>query len=414
MQPIRILFIHHYGTFSGSSRSLWELIRAFPAGSVQPCVLTPRGRVLDVLSGAGIPCVTSGSVALFDNTRYGYYRGLRWLILLRELWRIPATYRTLRRIQRSLPDFDIVHVNEIVMLLAIVAGARWFQRPTVVHVRAVQDQRGSWQTRLVTRVLERNAAAVVAIDETVKRSLPKDLKVPISVIHNGLALQTGDLGATLPCPPLVVGMVGNLIRLKGCREFVEAAAQCKAAGLPIRFVFVGAGREAPSWLARQLVRLGIGQHIEHELRETVIHRDLADVVSFQPFTTDLAAVYRSMHVICFPSHLDAPGRPILEAALFSVPCIAAISRPTADTFIEGETGLTVTPGSPEDIVRALRRLLDDPEERLRMGQNARRLALAEFDVKRNALAMLDLYRKLLGWSEMAVDPTRTPKESSLP
>jgi glycosyltransferase involved in cell wall biosynthesis len=191
-------------------------------------------------------------------------------------------------------------------------------------------------------------------------------------------------------------MVGSLIRVKGCREFVEAATLCRDRKLPVRFVFVGAGEAAQrGWIARLLVRLEVGQNIEQEMRDLVTQRALDEYVEFRPFTTDLGAVYRSMDVVCFPSHLDAPGRPIFEAAFFGVPAIAAISDPTADTFVPGETGLTIRAGAPEDIVGALERLLENPQERLRLGANARRLVMTQFNAQHNAQLVLELYRDLL-------------------
>src|SRR2546430_826447 len=103
MSPIRVLFIHHYGAFSGASRSLLELISGFPPGAIDACVLTPRGRTHELLAERGIKCIPCSSMALFDNTRYGHYRGLRWFILLREIARLPLTLRSLWRVQREFP-----------------------------------------------------------------------------------------------------------------------------------------------------------------------------------------------------------------------------------------------------------------------------------------------------------------------
>jgi glycosyltransferase involved in cell wall biosynthesis len=399
MRPIRVLFIHHYGAFGGSSRSLLELIAGFPPGTVEAYVLTPPGTVSDILPAAGIRCLPCRGMSLFDNTRYGYYRGLRWLILLREIARIPSTVAAVRGVRRWFPDFDIIHVNEIVMLLGLVLASRWYGRPAVVHVRAVQRQAPGWAGRLVRGALTRHASALIAIDETVRRSLPCDLAVPVTVIHNGFT----------PAPPespvrsaprdgrLVVAMIGNLLRAKGCREFVEAAAICQRDGLAARFVFVGTGELSGRRRGSRMLRwLGIEQNIEQELRATVARRELTDIVDFRPFTTDLTGVYRSVDIVCFPSHLDAPGRPIFEAAFFGVPAIAAISAPTPDTFVDGETGLKIAAGSPEDIARAVRYLLEHPDTRERLGRNARQLAESQFDARRNALSVLEVYRRLIG------------------
>jgi hypothetical protein len=93
-----------------------------------------------------VPC---RSMSLFDNTRYGHDRGLRWLILFRDIVRIPATWSALRGVRRAYSEFDLVHINEIVMPLVVVFAARWFRRPVIVHVRSVQRTQAGWPGRLV-------------------------------------------------------------------------------------------------------------------------------------------------------------------------------------------------------------------------------------------------------------------------
>jgi glycosyltransferase involved in cell wall biosynthesis len=56
--------------------------------------------------------------------------------------------------------------------------------------------------------------------------------------------------------------------------------------------------------------------------------------------------------------------------------IAARTPGTVDYVDEGVTGLLYEPGDPDDLRRTIRRLLDDPEEALRMGAAARALYLA--------------------------------------
>ena len=106
-------------------------------------------------------------------------------------------------------------------------------------------------------------------------------------------------------------------------------------------------------------------------------------------------VYCRLHVVCFPSHFDAPGRPIFEAAFFGVPSIAAIASPTSDTIVDGVTGLTVKPRVPAALADAIMCLYENPGRRMEMGRNAERLAKTNFDAKANAARVLDVYRQLV-------------------
>lgn len=392
-----ILYLHHYASFGGASRSLLELIRAFPQGGVSAHVLAPGGQVLELFRRESIPVLTAKQVALFDNTRYGHYRGLRWLILLRELVALPWTVLALRRARAQWPHIELIHANEITLLpMAIVA--RWlFKVPVVVHVRAVQSVRPTLRTRGVARLLRRIAARIIAIDLLVRESLPADL--PVDIVHNSLAVPADSRRSDSEgsVRPFTIAMIGTLQMAKGCLEFVRAAAICRDRGLNVRFVLVGASAKPAKGLAHLVARaIGVSQEVESALRSFIAANRLEGIVELQGFRMDIDEVYRTIDVVCFPSHYDAPGRPIFEAALFGVPSIAAISDPRPDTFVPGETGLTVPAQDPGALADAIESLARDPARCRSLGEQARRLALANCDPQRNVQHVLSIYQQVLG------------------
>ena len=107
---MRVLYIHMTGAFAGGSRSLFEAVRALPKGEVQPLFVAPKGSVHDFFAGIG-EVVDAWGLSQFDNTRYSHYRGLRWLVLLRELAFLPSTFLALRRAHRRWKKVDLIHVN---------------------------------------------------------------------------------------------------------------------------------------------------------------------------------------------------------------------------------------------------------------------------------------------------------------
>jgi glycosyltransferase involved in cell wall biosynthesis len=402
MKPLRVLYIHLTGAFGGSSRSLFEAVRAFPPGSVEPLFVTQRGTVRDFFSRLGRVVETRG-LTQFDDTRYSHYRGFRWLVLLRELAYLPATVRALREARRLQPEVDLIHLNEFTGLIPLLVARRLFGAPAVVHVRSVA--RGpvapSRRTRWVYDVMRRHAAGVVSIDETVRASLPADL--PVEVIHNGftprddaeLAPALAQRLQALRPGAFKVGFVGNLLKVKGILELVEAARITRDAGLDVEFLIVGddAGRSR-GLRARLLKLLGLRQDMRAEVEAMLDAYGLRDRVHLLGFTPNLAPLYRSMDVLCFPSHYDAPGRPIFEAAFFGVPAIAAIRKPTPDTLVHGESGLAISPGDAQGLADAIRTLATDPAACKRMGDAARRMAASNFDVTANAQQLLALYRRV--------------------
>jgi len=66
-----------------------------------------------------------------------------------------------------------------------------------------------------------------------------------------------------------------------------------------------------------------------------------------------------------------------------------------DYIRDGETGLIVAPGDPAAMAEAVRRLLEDPAERARLGQRAREHALGEFTLTHYATRLLELVDETL-------------------
>jgi glycosyltransferase involved in cell wall biosynthesis len=135
-----------------------------------------------------------------------------------------------------------------------------------------------------------------------------------------------------------------------------------------------------------------------ELRRHIEKYGLKDSVHLIAFTPDIDQVYRNIDVLCFPSHLNAVGRPVIEAAFWSVPSIVAMRDPQPDTMVHCETGLCIEPGDPRAIADAISFFCRNPFETARMGEAARRLALQNFDSGKNAARVLDIYLRALAAS----------------
>ncbi|GFE82025.1 hypothetical protein GCM10011487_40250 [Steroidobacter agaridevorans] len=404
MRPLKVVYIHVIGAFGGASRSLYEAVRAFPPNRVEATFLTQRGSVREFFSRLGRVLEVRGLTKM-DNTRYSYYRGFRWLVVLREISYLPATVAGLWRARRECQDVDIVHLNEFTGLAVLWLARRWLKpRGVVVHVRSLaRVDPSSWRTRWVDSMLRNEADAVVAIDENVRASLPADL--PVQVIHNAFS------PAFLPEPDAVVaqrlavlrpesfkvGFVGNLLEVKGIHELIEAAAITRKRGYDVEFIIIGDDAAPSRGLRAMILRmLGLQQSSRARVEEALDRHQLRSQVHIVGFTADIARAYQRMDVLCFPSYFDAPGRPIFEAAFFGVPSIVAVRDPKPDTLVDGVTGIAIAPRSAEQLALAIERLASDRDLTRRMGQAAREMAERNFDVRRNASKLLDVYSQIVG------------------
>lgn len=402
MRPIRVVVLCGVGPFGGASRSLYEVLRALPRGRVDVRIIAAAGTAVRYHQRVATDVVLARGISKLDHTKYSYYRGLRWIVLLRELFFVPFTISALVRARIRWGPADVVHANEITEIIPLLFARRLFNAAAITHVRSLQSEDGGlWRTRWVGRLLRKSVAAVIAIDENVRATLPADLRV--DVIHNSFAAEPPQevagmlpqLAAASPYEELTVGFVGNLLRVKGLLDLVEAAALVRSTGRRVRYLVVGGStRETRGLKHRLLTWLGLAQDVKAEFEAALMRHDMADAFVLLGHTDDVAAVYRQMDVLCFPSHLDAPGRPVFEAALLGVPSIVAVRNPRPDTLRDGVTGIAFEGRDVVALARAIEHLHDHPDVRRRMGSAARELATQNFTPASNAQRLLELYERV--------------------
>lgn len=389
---MQVLFLHPAAAFGGASKSLIELFGRLQIEGVQGTVLTPEGPVCQAFAKAGMDVRKVKGLSQFDNTRYGYYRRLRWIILLRELFLLPFSLAALWRLRHE--RFDLLHVNEVTLLPLGIVAKYLLRIPMVVHVRSLQRPAGvGLRTKLVNAWLRRYADAVVPIDYTVAATLSQDL--PLHIVHNGLSIEGGvqapsERGST---EPVRVGFLGGLIPLKGIYELVEAMRILKDRQVHIECLIAGENARVLSGLKAWVLRkLGFAHDVRADLEMLIEKYGLQEQVHLLGFVVDVRSLYPQLDILCFPSHLDAAGRPVFEAAFYSIPSVVAVVDPVPDAVLHEVTGLAIARPEPELIADALQRLVQDREFRLALGSQARKWAEENFAIETNAQLMHRVYQ----------------------
>lgn len=391
---ISVIYVHSTASFGGASKSLCELGK-FLSKTANLSVISPRGDVVSFFKDSGFTVYTS-NVSQFNHTEYGCYRGFRWVVLLRELVFLPFSYYKLQKLIRS-NHFDLIHLNEVTLL----PWAWFFKKrglPVVVHIRSVYKPfTNSKRDRFFLSLFKNYIDHVVAIDETVKESLPEGL--PVTVVHNGLKFSQGypephefELS---PDSELNVCIVGSLLRLKGLYEFIEASKILITNGLNIKFHIAGINPRKNGFVTSLYKRFGLYDDVEGDLKAFVAENGLENKVMFHGLVKDIASFYESMDVVCFPSYYNAPGRPVFEAAYYGIPSIVAVDRPTKDTIIHNETGLVIEKPCAQLLTEQIEKLYNDRELLAKLGKGARQIAEEHYSLERNASKIFDIYQSIL-------------------
>jgi glycosyltransferase involved in cell wall biosynthesis len=162
-----------------------------------------------------------------------------------------------------------------------------------------------------------------------------------------------------PAAPLVL-FVGQLYAYKGVSELLEAVDLLHARGLFANLAI--AGPHTP--FSRRFF----------ERRSRPWLRVLGPVSAQEKWDAIEAAT-----VVCLPSRHEAFGRIYLEAWSKGKPVIGGRIPAVADVVQDGHTGLLVTPGSAEELSRALERVITDPALAAELGRRGKEAVEERFN-----------------------------------
>lgn len=406
---INVLYIDGDGPLGGASRSLYELISAFEPKTVSPYFLSTKGTASIFYKKIAVDSISVRGMTKFDHTRYGYYRGWRWLILFRELAYFPFMIIGLIKAARRWKNIDLIHLNEFIYILPAIIAKKLFSVPLVVHVRALAKGRESGiRSFIFNWLLKRYVDAVVAIDGNVRQTLPENLN--IFIVNNSFSPgnekedhQLNEIFGNIHKDTFKAGFVGNLHKSKGVMEIVHAAKIIRHKNVNVHFIIAGGetveAAGLKSWL---LDRFGFSQNVQKEMLDFIADNNLQDCISLTGFTLSIGSIYRNIDLLLFPSHFDAPGRPVFEAGFYSKPSIIAAKNPTPDTFMSGVTGISIPEKSSRALAESILYLVSNPSVCSSMGIKAKKLAEENFNPEKNSKKILDIYRRLTSTYRKAI------------
>src|SRR3954452_23255741 len=401
LRPVPILFVHHRSELGGAPESISYLIRELDRSRFRPHVYCPPGPAADLFREAGAT-VHTGAVAGFTHIWASTYRGRRWLLLGRELVRLPSHVRQFRRtLQRQ--RFELVHFNDSPLI-----PAAWLARreglPVVWHLRSALPNGGrDRRSAMIRHAIADLATTSIAINHDVADIFG----VGSTIVPNSVDLQRfhpGDGGAAraalgLPADLPVVSFFGFIYPSKGFREFIEVAAQLRERGVEASYLVVGGAVRGEEFfrtvVGRSAQLADLTRDYESEAKRLVHELELDDVVRFIPFTQDTAILYQASDVVVAPSQGPELGRPVIEAAASGVPVVASGSRTGGGVVVPNETGVLVDDYGVESIADAVATLLQDASGRQELGRMARAHAEENFDPARNARRIEAIYDEIL-------------------
>lgn len=192
-------------------------------------------------------------------------------------------------------------------------------------------------------------------------------------------------GAAPSDSQLVLILPARLTRWKGQTVLIEAAARVTARRPgAVKIILAGDPQG----------RRGYVQELHARINSAQLRESVAIVGHLGQMELALGACDAAV----FPSvEPEAFGRGAIEAQAMGLPVIAANHGGLAETVIDGETGLLVSPGDPDALAGAIERLLDmGAPARAAMGMKGKDRVRQFYTKTALQSATLQVYERLLG------------------
>ena len=175
----------------------------------------------------------------------------------------------------------------------------------------------------------------------------------------------------IPSGATLVGTVANLTPQKGLEHFVAVADELHARRPDVRFVILGSAMETQAQYEDMIRRM---------VHESAVGR--AGALRIVDPGTRVSELLPALDLFLLTSVPRSEGvsTTVLEAMAAGIPVVSTDVGALSEVVADDVTGRLVAPLDDGAMVRAVVRLLDDPDTRTVMGAEARRRATESYDV----------------------------------
>ncbi len=237
---------------------------------------------------------------------------------------------------------------------------------------------------LELRTKQRDAASVITVSDFNARhlrELDSESAEHVTRIYNGLDLDKFQFDSPA-VRPLRIAAVGRLVEKKGFSDLIDACWELVNGGLEVDCRILGAGPLEPE-LREQIEKLGLGARVvlTGPQPQNIVREELR-----------AAAVFAAPCVVAADGNRDGLPTTLLESMAMGTPCISTNVTGIPEMIQHERTGLIVPQHDPTALACAIRRLLGDPVERVRLATQARQLIEEEFDVVRNTAIQREIFQ----------------------
>ncbi|WP_223066917.1 glycosyltransferase family 4 protein [Paenibacillus caui] len=377
---MKIAYIDHTAKWSGGEVALFNILTNV-GRQVQPLViLAEEGALADRLREKGIDVRV---VPLDEKVRTRGRNALSPGIAGAAI-KLLAYGRKLAPLLKE-EGVACVHTNSLKSALYGTVAAKSAGVPLIWHIR---DHIGppylkpivAKSIRLLSRTLP-NGIIANSNSTLNALALPKSKKT--LVVYSAFAKAiSGERSRTSgPIKEFNVLLVGRLARWKGQHVLLEAARSFLSE------------RKVKFWIAGDAL---FGEEAYRQELIAYIRQHGLTNVSLLGHVDDVQSLMASADLLVHTSITPEPfGQVIVEGMAAGLPVIASNEGGPTEIVLPGATGLLIPPGQPEHLARAIRWMLEHPEEREQMGRKGIERVKERFVIENTVKDIVDYYEGLL-------------------
>lgn len=286
-------------------------------------------------------------------------------------------------------NIQIIHAHcELSQLYAGIAGFTCGVRTIGTFHRSDLSK---YQPSKVNTLIKLLLSHYIAVSYDRLSLLTKNLALPAKkchVVHGGAVIENAPTqqailnarsALNLPENQIVLLSIGHLGPIKGHQDTISALAMLVSQQNNIHLYIAGDGSEQEKASLVSLVK---------ELQ-------LENYITFLGQINNAPQWLEACDIFIQPSIEEAFGLVFAEAGAKSKPVIATAVGGIKEIIIDGETGYLVQPASPENLVQALQKLLESPEQRKLLGDNAYQRIATQFSIDNMVDKYLKIFNKIV-------------------
>ena len=289
---------------------------------------------------------------------------------------------------------DIVQAHNATALFYGVAATSLVPGTKLLYTEHDRAFPTALRERGLHALLARRTHAVATVSNTLRTHLVRWERFPaqrVHVIRNGIEMEAQGRSRDDMRQELAIGN-------RPTAGIVARLAPVKNHAMLLR-AWKSVQEQVPDAV---LLVVGNGSQ-EKTLQDLARELSLQDSVRFLGFRGDIGDLLRSMDVFVLSSFSEGLSLTLLEAEAMGLPVVATDVGGNPEVVQHEQTGLLVRTDAAEPMSDALARLLQDPDERSRMGQRGREFYREHFTLRAMLRGYTRLYRQLMGRSDASTE-----------